>query len=53
MRAKQTIELTAEGPLTCSVLKLTWIVLERIIIHSNTYSTVWFLGGIVKEACFS
>ena len=51
MRAKQMIELTAEGPLRSEVPELTRMVLERIIIHSKRQFTVRFLDGTVKEVC--
>ena len=53
LRARQMIELTAQGQLTCKVPELTRTVLERIIIHSKTQFTVRLLDGTVKEVCIS
>ena len=53
LRAGQMIELTAQGPLSCDVPELTRMVLERIIIHSNTHFTVRFLDGTEKEVCIA
>ncbi len=53
MRAKQMIELTAEGMLNCEVPELTRMVLERIIVHSKTQFTVRFLDGTQKEVCIT
>ena len=51
MRARQMIEITAQGPLTKEVPELTRAVLERIIIHDKKQFTVCFLDGTVKEVC--
>ena len=53
MRARQMIELTAQGLLTNEVPELTRMVLERIIIHSKTHFTVRFLDGSAKEVCIT
>ena len=53
MRAKQMIELTAEGPLTDEVPELTRMVLERIVVNEKRHFTVRFLDGTVKEVCIT
>ena len=49
LRARQMIELTAQGPLVNEVPELTRMVLERIVIHDKRHFTVRFLDGTVKE----
>jgi len=51
MRARQMIELTAQGTLTIDVPELTRMVLERIVVHSKTHFTTRFLDGTAKEVC--
>ena len=48
LRAKQMIDLTAEGPITRHIPKLTRMVLESITINAETI-TVRFLDGTFKE----
>ena len=49
LRARQMIELVAQGPLVNEVPELTRMVLERIVIHNKRHFTVRFLDGTVKE----
>ena len=49
LRAKQMIEITAEGPIKWEIPELTRTVLERIVIHDKRHFTVRFLDGTVKE----
>ena len=51
LRARQMIELTAQGPLVNEVPELTRMVLERIVIHGKNRFTVHFLDGTSKEVC--
>lgn len=53
LRAKQMIEITAQGPLIKEVPELTRTVLDRIIIHDKKHFTVHFLDGTVKEVCIT
>lgn len=53
LRAKQMIEITAQGPLIKEVPELTRTVLDRIIIHDKKHFTVYFLDGTVKEVCIT
>lgn len=53
MRARQMIELTAQGPLVCEVHEHTRMVLERIVVHSKTHLTIHFLDGMSKEVCIT
>lgn len=48
LRARQMIELTAQGTLVKEVPELTRMVLERIVIHDKRHFTVRFLDGTVK-----
>ncbi len=53
LRAKQMIELTAQGPLTRELHEHTRMVLERIVVHSKRHFTVRFLDGTAKEVCLT
>ena len=54
LRARQMIDLTAQGLLNCEVPALTRLVLERIIIiHRKNHFTVRFLDGTAKEVCIT
>ena len=45
VRAKQMIELTAEGPLEFEIPELTRMVLEEIIVRDKKTFTVKLLDG--------
>ena len=49
LRARQMIEITAQGPIKWEIQELTRTVLERIVIHDKGHFTVRFLDGTVKE----
>ena len=51
LRARQMIELTAQGILVNEVPELTRMVLERVVIHDKRHFTVRFLDGTVREVC--
>ena len=53
LRARQMIQLTAQGPLVNEVPELTRMVLERIVIHDKRHFTVRFLDGTIKEVCIT
>lgn len=53
LRARQMIELTAQGPLINEVHEHTRMVLERIVIHSKIHFTIRFLDGTAKEVCLT
>ena len=49
LRARQMIEITAQGPIKWEIQELTRTVLEWIVIHDKGHFTVRFLDGTVKE----
>jgi hypothetical protein len=49
IRAKQMIELTAEGTIKSMVPELMQMVLEKIVVHDLEHYTVCFLDGTKKE----
>lgn len=49
LRARQMIEITAQGPIKWEIQELTRTVLERIVIHNKRHFTVRFLDGTVKK----
>nr|DAG19034.1 MAG TPA: integrase [Caudoviricetes sp.] len=49
VRAKQMIELTAEGKIETFVPELMLMVLEKIEVHDQEHFTVCFLDGTEKE----
>ena len=49
LRARQMIEITAQGPLKWETPELTRTILERIVVHDKRHFTVRFLDGTVKE----
>ena len=53
LRARQMIELTAQGPLTRELHEHTRMVLERVVVHSKRHFTVRFLDGTAKEVCLT
>ena len=48
-RAKQMIEISAQGLIKWEIPELTRTVLERIVIHDKRHFTVRFLDGTSKE----
>lgn len=49
VRAKQMVELTAEGKIETLVPELMLMVLEKIEVHDLEHFTVCFLDGTEKE----
>ena len=51
LRARQMIEITAQGLLKWEIPELTRTVLERIVVYDRRHFTVRFLDGTVREVC--
>ena len=49
LRARQMIEITAQGPLIQEIPELTRTVLERIVLQNKRHFTVRVLDGTVKK----
>ena len=49
LRARQIIEITAQGPIKWEIPELTRTVLARIVIHDKRHFTLRFLDGTAKE----
>ena len=49
LRAKQMIELTAEGPIKEMIPELLRMVLKKIEVHDKEHFTVCFLDGTKQE----
>lgn len=51
MRARQMIELTAQGRIEKDYPELVQMVIEKVVAHSKTHLSFHFLDGTVKEVC--